>query len=615
MSIEWGEVEGLSSESFSTLINVSGRQRMLSQRIIMLILNCQILRREKMAINLSESIGLLTDTITVFKTNHYDLLNGNTEKNLPKLPSEKLTTKLKDDGIEALIDSFIKKVTGIKNDIEKSNLIDPRELDALVMHAANTVLKHLNELTEIYEAEFHEYSAFQREESLKQELRIQQKEHARKELAHLNAILEEKILERTKDLKASESRVRAVLDNITEGIAVIDGSGLIQTINPAIVNMFHYNESELKGASFSQLLSKINSPFNEFKDTNNGVRIADFISINGRKTCECIALQQDGTEFPIDFIFNEMPVDEKVLYIWVMRDVSARKEAEAHLEKAQHELRVSAHQSGMAEIATGVLHNIGNILNSVSLSAEEVNRLLKEFKFPMFDKVTSMLADNRENLIEFLSENQKGEKLIDYLIVINDSFEKDRVLTKNEIEHMKSHIDMIKDVIGTQQEYAKGNHFSEAVDINRLLDDAIKIEQNSLNKNFIAIVRKTTEIPDCEVHKSKLLQVMTNLIKNAKEATIENSSLDERKIQVESGVLDSHFAYVKIKDNGIGISEDNLSKIFQHGFTTKQSGHGFGLHSSAVAVKEMNGHISAESDGINQGTIFMVTIPLAKNGK
>jgi len=613
VTIKWNEVESLSGESFSTLINVSGRQRMLSQRIIMLILNCQFLCKENLNSNLTESLTLLENTIDIFKTNHFDLLNGNKEKKLPRLPSEKLITKLKDEGVEELIEEFIKQVDEFKNRIKESELINPDELDSLVMHAAKTVLKHLNELTEIYEAEFHEYSAFQRDESLKQELRIQQKEQARNELANLNAVLEEKILERTKDLKASESRVRAVLDNITEGIAVVDSNGIIQTVNPAVVEMFNYQESELKSTCFSKLLSKINSPFDDFKDSNNRIKIADFISANGRHDFECVAVQYDGTKFPIESVFNAMPVDEKTLYIWVVRDISARKEAEARLEQAQQELRESAHQSGMAEIATGVLHNIGNILNSVSLSAEEVNRLLKEFKFPMLDKATSMLVDNRENLAEFLGENQKGDKLVDYLVVINESFEKDHVLTKNEIEHMKTHIAMIKDVISTQQEYAKGNHFSEAVDINRLLEDAIKIEKNSLNKNFISITNKAAKMPDCEVHKSKLLQVMTNLIKNAKEATLENGYIDQREIFIESGVLDSQFAYVRIKDNGVGITEENLAKIFQHGFTTKQSGHGFGLHSSVVAMKEMNGNISAESGGINQGTVFTVTVPLARS--
>lgn len=615
MTIKWDEVTSLSSESFSTLINVSGRQRMLSQRIIMLILNCQLLSKESMDSNLAESFTLLEETIEIFKTNHFDLLNGNKEKKLPRLPSEKLVTKLKDEGVEKLIESFIEQVERIKKHIEESILIDTNELDALVMRAANPMLKHLNELTEIYEAEFHEYSAFQRDKSLKQELRIQQEEQARNELANHNVILEEKILERTKDLKASESRVRAVLDNITEGIAVVDSSGKIQSVNPAVTDMFKYQESELKTICFSQLLSSINSPFDEFKDSDNGIKLADFMSAKGKQDLECMAVQHDGTEFPIDFNFNEMPVDEHTLYIWVLRDVSARKEAEAHLEQAQQELRASAHQSGMAEIATGVLHNIGNILNSVSLSAEEVNRMLNEFKFPMFDKATSMLVENRGNLAEFMVESKKGEMLIDYLVVINESFEKDQILTKNEIEHMKSHIEMIKDVISTQQEYAKGNHFSEAVDINRLLEDAIRIEKNSLNKNSISIAKKTIVIPDCEVHKSKLLQVMTNLIKNAKEATLGNSNVGQRKITIESGVLDSRAAYIRIKDNGAGISDENLAKIFQHGFTTKHNGHGFGLHSSAVAMKEMNGNISAESNGINQGATFTVTMPLVRSGK
>ena len=612
MTIKWDEVENLTGGSFSTLINVSGRQRMLSQRIIMLTLNCHLLYKENKADDFTQSLKMLSDAIELFKTSHYDLLNGNPDKKLPKLPSDKLQFKLKDEGVEQLIEEFIKKADELKTGIEDEVFIDPVELNNVVMHVASTVLNSLNELTAIYEEEFHAYSAYQRSESIKQELRIQQEENARNELANLNAILEEKILERTQDLKASESRVRAVLNNITEGIAVVDGAGFIQSINPAGASMFNCSETNLENTCLTQLLNNTNNPIEEFQGSNNSINVSGIVTTFGRQTIECIGTQSDGATFPIECVFSEMPLADQTMYIWVMRDISERKEAEMRLEQAQLDLLESAHQSGMAEIATGVLHNIGNILNSVSLSAEEVNRLVKEIKFPMFDKAVTMLTDNRDNITDFLTTDPKGSKLIDYFVVLNDSFSKGFTSTKSEIEHMKSHIEMIKDVISTQQEYAKGNHYSETLDINRLIEDALKIERNSLNKNFIYVSTNLNQLPDCEVHKSKLLQVITNLLKNAKEATLENKNIEQRKISIESSKLDSHFAYIRIKDNGIGISEEDISKVFQHGFTTKEAGHGFGLHASIVAMKEMKGNITAESEGINQGTTFTVTVPLSK---
>ena len=609
MTNKWANIENLTGGSFSTLINVSGRQRMLSQRIIMLILNCQLLYKEGKDECAQQSLSMLDEAIELFKSSHYDLLHGNPKKKFPKLPSDKLQKKLKEEGVEQLIEAFIENAGKLKTLIENKEIIDTEELDRIVMHAANIVLKELNELTAIYEAEFHEYSEYQRNESINQELRIQQEEHARNELANLNAVLEEKILERTKDLKESESRVRAVLDNITEGIAVVDGSGYMQSINPAGAAMFRVKEIDIENTCFTKLLCSDSNMFNACRNSDNEIDMRRVVDSYGKRTIECMGVHRDLSSFPIECVFSEMSIADQTMYIWVMRDITERKEAELRLEQIQRELLESAHQSGMAEIATGVLHNIGNILNSVSLGAEEVNRLIQGIKFPMLEKAVTMLVDNRDNLAEFLAKDPKGSKLIDYFVVLNESFGKDFIMTQDEVNHLKSHIDMIKDVIITQQEYAKGNHLSEVLDINRLIDDALKIEQNSLNKYSIEISKNLESMPECEVHKSKLLQVITNLIKNAKEATIDNKTIDQRKIAIETAQLDSNYVYIKIKDNGVGIAEKHIAKVFQHGFTTKEAGHGFGLHASIVAMKEMKGNITVDSNGANCGTTFTVIVP------
>ncbi len=441
---------------------------------------------------------------------------------------------------------------------------------------------------------------------------ISQKETVLEELQRLNVTLEDKIAERTKDLQTSEARVRAILDNINEGIAVINPTGTIQSVNPSMADMFGLSKRRIDNIKFDTLLDDQEKVFASAVENGASLSIDQLISEHATHPVECNARRKDGGTFPIEFFFSEMSLADKTMYICVVRDITTRRETEAQLEDVQKQLVDAAHQSGMAEIATGILHNIGNILNSVNLSTEELDRILSNFKLPPFSKAVDMLESNRDDLANFLTKDEKGKKLCDYLIMLQKSFAQDHDKSKQEVACLKEKVQMIKDVISTQQEYAKGTSYSEEIDIGALIEDAIKVEQSSLNKTSIGLTKNLEVLPKCRVHKTKLLQVMTNLIKNAKEATLEVDRAGvERNIVIESGLMDTSHAFIKVIDNGCGISKSHIDKVFQHGFTTKQNGHGFGLHASVIAMNEMSGNIAVESDGPNQGTTFTVTVPLA----
>ena len=118
-------------------------------------------------------------------------------------------------------------------------------------------------------------------------------------------------------------------------------------------------------------------------------------------------------------------------------------------------------------------------------------------------------------------------------------------------------------------------------------------------------------MPQVQVEKQKVLQILVNLMRNARDALVESGRQgpaidlahpnrrrsDEKKVVIE------------VIDNGVGIEEENLTKIFSHGFTTKRHGHGFGLHSSANAAKEMGGNLTAHSDGPGRGAVFTLELP------
>lgn len=431
------------------------------------------------------------------------------------------------------------------------------------------------------------------------------------ELKTLNQNLENRVKIRTLELERNEAKTRAILDNIGEGIVTINSKGFIESINPMAEEIFNYSKQEIIGVHSALLLA--DKTVEKFTDTTLYDDEIDgfFRTRDHQQPAICQGKRADGSTFPMEFVVSSMALSTNNLRVCIVRDISARKETEETLAKAQLQLVDAAHKSGMAEMATGVLHNIGNILNSVNLASEEIARIAVHSKVQGLIKANNMLSAHREDLADFITQDPKGKKLPDYYLKLGKILSQEISDISAEAKSLIEKTTMMKEVISTQQDYASAGFHVEKLSLNDLLEDAIKIQAPSLHKWGVKLQRKYTDTPACLGQKSKLLQVLTNLIKNAKEAMEDNDAHNKAKeLSIKAGILSEGLAYIKISDNGCGISKEQLSKIFNHGFTTKQEGHGFGLHSSANAMTEMKGALSVESDGINHGASFTVTIPI-----
>ncbi|MBC7474222.1 MAG: AAA family ATPase [Candidatus Sericytochromatia bacterium] len=272
------------------------------------------------------------------------------------------------------------------------------------------------------------------------------------------------------------------------------------------------------------------------------------------------------------------------------------------LKQTQKKLIESAHSSGMAEMATGVLHNIGNILNSVNISNQVIIETLENSKLDGLIKANNMLNENITSITEFIQNDQKGKKLPQYYLSVGDMLKNEHHNLITESHSLSEKLSLIKDVISTQQHYAKNDFLSEIVNPINIIEDALSMQLGSLIRHGINIKKKYTSISDINVQKSKMINILINLIKNAKEA-MENNKI-EKILTIEVSENKNHYISIKISDNGDGIAEENLNKIFNHGFTTKKLGHGFGLHTCANAMTEMEGKLTVTSDGLNKGATF-----------
>ena len=261
----------------------------------------------------------------------------------------------------------------------------------------------------------------------------------------------------------------------------------------------------------------------------------------------------------------------------------------------------------MAEIATNVLHNVGNVLNSVNISAGLVMRSVKKSRISNLDRVAALLRKHEANLAEFVTNNPQGQSLPAYLAHLSESLIAEQATAVRELESLRRNVEHINDIVAMQQNYARFGAVNEMVNVTDLVEDSLRMTEGAFTRHLIEVVREFGDVPPINVEKHKILQILVNLLQNAKQAC-QNSERSDKWLRVRVANGDARVT-ISVADNGIGIPAENLTRIFNHGFTTRADGHGFGLHSSALAAKEMGGSLTAQSAGPGQGAVFTLELP------
>jgi two-component system, NtrC family, sensor kinase len=277
------------------------------------------------------------------------------------------------------------------------------------------------------------------------------------------------------------------------------------------------------------------------------------------------------------------------------------------LETIHKQLVEASRRGGMAEIATNVLHNVGNVLNSVNVSASLVLDNVKKSKGANLAKVVALLRSNENDLGTFIATDPKGKQLPGYLAQLSEQLLTDQEAAVLELESLRENIEHIKEIVAMQQSFAMVAGVKEVVSIADLVEDSLRMNSGALGRHKVEIIRDFQEVAPLNLEKHKILQILVNLLRNAKHACQDSDRADRRlTVRVANG---NGRLKVSVGDNGMGILPENLTRIFNHGFTTKKNGHGFGLHSGALAAKEMGGSLTVHSDGPGQGAVFTLELP------
>ncbi|MCI0536738.1 MAG: PAS domain-containing sensor histidine kinase [Verrucomicrobiales bacterium] len=302
-----------------------------------------------------------------------------------------------------------------------------------------------------------------------------------------------------------------------------------------------------------------------------------------------------------------------VRMIGAMQDITGRKQAEAKLQEVHQQLMVASREAGMAEVATGVLHNVGNVLNSVNVSSTVVASNIKKSKAVHLSKVVNLLREHEANLGAFFATDPRAKHLPKYLAQLAEQLAREQAEALQELALLQKSVEHIKDIVATQQSYAKMSGHVETLKVTDLVEDALRMNSSGLARHNVEVVKQFEEVPPIPTEKHKVVQILVNLISNAKQAC-SDAAPPEKRITLRVSSADG-CVQVSVQDNGVGIPAENLTRIFAHGFTTRKNGHGFGLHSGALAAKEMGGSLSVSSDGLGKGASFILQLPTERRSR
>lgn len=320
--------------------------------------------------------------------------------------------------------------------------------------------------------------------------------------------------------------------------------------------------------------------------------------------------RSDGVDFFSDTLLTRFEAGNQSYLLATIRDETEQRRSAVKLAELNEKLVKSSRQAGMSEITNGVLHNVKNVINSINVSASVICERVEGGNVSTLKKISQLIDEKQENIGEFLANDKRGKAFPEFLRKLVAVLENDQAELKRETTELLKSVDHVKQIISSQQSNARQMANIELIDVVELVEDAVKINESQLMDLKIRVTREFEEVGSIQIDRHMTLQILVNLMNNAKQAMQLDS--DREKLMQLAIHGAPQWVQISVSDNGMGIRKDNLERIFEHGFTTKVDGHGFGLHSCKQAAERLGGKISVFSNGEGQGAKFTLTLP--RNG-
>jgi signal transduction histidine kinase len=282
----------------------------------------------------------------------------------------------------------------------------------------------------------------------------------------------------------------------------------------------------------------------------------------------------------------------------------------SELRATQTQLMETSRQAGRADVATAVIHNVGNVLNSVNISAELVTGIIARSKTGFLSNIGAMISEHRADLARFFRDDPRGQKLPEYFAEMATVVNRDQQAMKTELQSLSRNIDRIKIIVESQQSHVSRSAVIETFDVHEMLGDALELDAAYFDKHKIEVTRAFDPLPAVSLDRHNVLQIVMNLLANARDAVM-TRDVGPRQITMRTRRGAGHDVEISIEDNGCGIEPGHLGLIFGLGFTTKTEGHGLGLHYSACVAGQLKGTLTAHSAGLGKGATFVLVLPRA----
>jgi len=403
------------------------------------------------------------------------------------------------------------------------------------------------------------------------------------------------------ELATSKFFVDNILRSMADSLFVITMDMAIGSVNRSLLNLLGYEEDELLGES----------PGRIFGEAFAQGAIMEALMMQGSVSgVESSFLSKDGREIPIS-VSGSLIKDEGGQFqgmVCVAQDITERKRMEEEKRQLHEQLLDTSRQLGMAEVASGVLHNVGNVLNSVNVSVGILGDVVQHTLVGDVQRISQLFDKHQDDLGAFVSENPKGKQIPGYLRRLSSQLldEKHRMLA--ELDRIKDNVSRAQQCVAAQQDLAKPNHITEPFWLEDLIEEALVLNEDALKQGRIQVVREFHELPQVMFDRHQILQVAVSLIRNACQAM---DSVPERRLTVRikqiPGPPDS--VRLEVKDSGRGIHSEDLTRIFGQGYSGKGEGRGTSLHNGALVAKNFGGALIARSDGLGQGATLVLDLP------
>ena len=404
----------------------------------------------------------------------------------------------------------------------------------------------------------------------------------------------------------SHRLLRAFLDNIPASVYFKDLDSRFVTVSATLASRFGVHSPE-------HVIGKTDADFFNEAEVRGFRADEEEIIRTGKPIIDKVDKEtwQDGTV--TWSLTTKLPLRDQhgaiIGTFGVNRDITASRRLQEQLESTHRDLVEASRRAGMADVATGVLHNVGNVLNSVNVAAEVLAEGLRNSRIDGVSRLAALIASHADDLPAFFT-TPKGAHVPGYLTQLAEHLLAERTRLLAELAELRTSIDHIKDIVTMQQSFASAPGMVVPNDPVSLVEDSLRLNAVTLARHEVRIIRDFAPTPLVLADRTRVLQIMINLVRNAKHALDDGSPAEKRlTLRIEPASADR--VRISVIDNGVGIAAENLTRIFAHGFTTRKDGHGFGLHSAANAATELGGSLTASSDGPGRGATFALELPVA----